>query len=112
MEFFRSLLVIPAIPATLMTYLLYFASLYEFYRILEQEHPEILARVATQSLIRPGKVNIAYKVLSGQKNGRYLGQALGPRTVAAIPGLKRLLFVGVTFFLILLLALLTDPSVY
>ena len=112
MEFVRSLLVILGLPATVMVYLMYFASLHEFAKTLEQEHPSLWKSERDRALIRPSRFNIAYRVLSKQQNGSYQGQDLGPRTLAALPGLKKLLYTGASMFLVFVLAILTDPANY
>jgi len=112
MEFIRSLLVILGLPATVMVYLMYFASLYEFAKTLEQEHPSLWKSECDRALIQPSRFNIAYRVLSKQRNGSYQGQDLGPRTLAALPGLKRLLYTGASMFLVFVLVMLTDPANY
>ena len=112
MEFVRSLLVILGLPATVMVYLMYFASLHEFAKTLEQENPSLWQSERDHAMLRPSRFNIAYKVFSKQRNGSYQGHNLSPRALAALPLLNRLLYTGAGMFLVFVLAVLTDPASY
>ena len=112
MEFALSVLIILALPATLILYVMYFISLYEFSRTLERETPDLLSGVMSTTFNRPSKLHAAYKVFSKIKNGTFVGQSLGPESLAAVPHLKRRLYIGVLAFLVLLFAALTHSTLY
>ena len=102
-----SLVILICLPAAFFVAIMYFQDLSGFARALEAEHPEIIQSVRTLGLFPAGRSKAAYKILLGVKNGTYQGVALSKNAMSACSSAKRLLYVYIVLFFILIAAFLS-----
>lgn len=98
--FFDAIFLI-SLAAMVVVYPMYFVQLSAFGKIMLRDHPDLLHGRGKDS-------TAIYALLKKVKDGELDGVALSPEALLAYSSAKRLLYVGVTLFLMVLSIGLTD----
>ena len=95
-----------AFPAGFVAAAMYFVSLNNFGRILESEHPQIIPQLRESNVLPRTRLALSYKVLSQVKDGAFHDVRLSQAVVDACSSAKRLLYIGMSLFLVVLAGVL------
>ena len=95
-----------AFPAGFIAAAMYFVSLNNFGRILESEHPHILPQMRESNVLPQTRFALLYNVLSQVKDGAFRDVRLSQATIDACSSAKRLLYIGMSLFLVVLAGVL------
>jgi hypothetical protein len=97
--------------AALFVGIMYFQNLAAFGRVLETDHPDMIQRVRVRGVIPLSRSKAAYRILSGVKNGAYQGIALSSSAMEKYLGARRLLYIYMVLFLVLLAVFLSLSAI-
>ncbi|TAA40128.1 hypothetical protein [Pseudoxanthomonas winnipegensis] len=100
--FFDAIFLI-SLAAMVVVYPMYFMQLSAFGKIMLRDHPDLLDGRGKDS-------TAIYALLNKVKDGQLDGVALSPEALLAYSSAKRLLYLGLILFLVVLLIGLTDAS--
>ena len=109
MNILASILFLGALAGMLISYPMYFLELHVFAKRLQSHHPEAWARYSLVSTTVPtNRMHFAYKALRDVRAGKIAGEPLHAEVRGSHLMATRLLYVGLTCFLVLLFVGLTD----
>ncbi|WP_158755818.1 hypothetical protein [Dyella sp. S184] len=95
------------VPIVFAAAIWYYVSLFKFSRILAHDNPQALSRAREKRSMHISNLQAAYVVLSGTKESAFDGCKLSSRALEARNHANRLLYIGLSAFMVLLAAGLT-----
>lgn len=109
MNTLASILFLGALAGMLISYAMYFLELHVFAKRLQSHHPEAWARYSLISTTVPAsRMQLAYKALRDVRAGQIAGEPLHAEVRDSHAMATKLLYAGLTCFLLFLFVGLTD----